>query len=120
MSIMESVDRIIRVNTLAGSRLEVPLEVPAGLTVLGDGEVAPAGWRRFSILSQEDGDKKIVWDAGSLAQIREAKELFVRMVKEGLKPYRVDARGQAVEEMAEFDPLAEEVAFLPRALVVAG
>jgi hypothetical protein len=47
--------------------------------------------------------------------------MFVNLIKKGLKPFRVGVDGKATSEvMDEFDPHAEEVIFLPQALVAGG
>ena len=75
----------------------------------------------FQIMNFKDGDKRVVWDSGSLAEIQAAKEMFDNLRKEGLMPFRVGVGGKAsAEEMTEFDPLAEQVLFLPGKRLVAG
>jgi len=86
------------------------VQIPASLKVLDDSEEIPDGHSVFSILNQEDGDKRIVWDSRNLAEIRDAKDLFDSLIAEGMIPYCVDAGGQKTREvMTLFDPVAEEV-----------
>ena len=86
------------------------VEIPATLKVLEASEDVPAGHSVFSILNQEDGDKRVVWDSRNLAEIRDAKDLFDSLIVEGMIPYCVDASGKKTSEvMSLFDPVAEEV-----------
>jgi len=86
------------------------VKIPTSLRVLGDSEKVPAGCSIFSILNQEDGDKRIVWDSRNLAEIRDAKDLFDQLIAEGMRPYVVGSDGQKTKEiMTIFDPVAEEV-----------
>lgn len=117
---MSTVSRVIKLRVLQGSSLSEDYEVPDGLHVVED-EVPNNHNRMFRILSQEKGDERVTWDARSLADIRAAKQMFVDFVKKGLKPFRVGLDGKAsAEVMQEFDPLAEEVIFLPMARVAGG
>jgi hypothetical protein len=86
------------------------VEIPATLKMLDDSEEIPAGHSVFSILNQDDGDKRIVWDSRNLAEIRDAKDLFDRLIAEGMRPYVVTHDGKKTHEiMTIFDPIAEEV-----------
>lgn len=68
----------------------------------------------FRILSQKDGDKRVVWCRRVVAQINAAKEMFMELLGKGMVPYRVGIDGRATSDvMREFDPLAEEVVFMP-------
>jgi len=114
-------NRSIIVQTVARSSVAAEIAVPDELRILDDGEQPPAGAGIFRVMTPQDGDKRVVWER-TLAEIREAKKLFVKLVKEGLTPYRVDAEsGRATAEvMREFDPAAGEVIFMPVALVKGG
>jgi len=73
------------------------------------------------ILDPERGDERITWNRKSLKQILEAKALFLKLVKKGLTPYRVEAGGKlAVKAMKEFDASAEEILFKPKGIAVGG
>ena len=75
----------------------------------------------FRIMTAKDGDKRVVWNRNVLAEIRDAKKMFDDLVKQGLCPYRVGTDGAATSEvMDEFDPVSEEVIFLPIAMVRGG
>ncbi len=97
------------------------IEIPDCLEVL-DGTQQPApGQRAFRVLSPRYGDQRITWSARSLAEIRAAKKLFLELVKKGLTPYKVGGDGKKSSHvMRKFDPRAEEVIFLPAALVAGG
>ncbi len=82
---------------------------------------ANKGNRTYRILTQKDGDKRVVWDSNDLQQIIDAKTMFDECIQKGLVPYKVGTGGRATSEvMDEFDPDAEEVIFLPVAAVVGG
>jgi hypothetical protein len=75
----------------------------------------------FHVLTKEDGDKRVIWDSRDLAQIRDAKKMFLNLIKQGQVPYKIGVDGNASsEQMAEFDPNAEEVIFLPIKAVKGG
>lgn len=104
------------------SNLSVKIKIPENLQVLDNPEEKPsAGFGAFRIMTPKDGDKRVVWDKRDFAQIIEAKAMFDECVVQGLVPYRVGINGQATAEvMAEFDPHAEEIIFLPIAMVMGG
>lgn len=109
----------ITVPVLRGTPLRETVEVPEGIQIL-EGHV-PEGHFCFRILDPEKGDERLTWDSMDFRQIKAAKELFVNLIKKGLKPFRVGLDGKATSEaMSEFDPNAEEVIFLPQALVAGG
>lgn len=98
----------------------LPCDVPDELTICEE-DAAPPGCGMLRILTKEDGDKRVVWNRAILQEIVAAKKMFVDLVKKGLVPYRVGTDGAATSEvMDEFDPEAEEVIFLPVALVRGG
>jgi hypothetical protein len=110
----------LEITIVAGSNLKDKFAVPAELHVLEDERPANHD-RMFRILSQDKGDDRITWDSRSLPDIRAAKKTFLDLVKKGLKPFKVDPSGKATTRaMREFDPLAEEVVFLPQAAVAGG
>lgn len=68
----------------------------------------------FRIMSQADGDKRVVWCRKVIAEIKAAKKMFLDLISKGMVPYKVGVDGQAsAMEMKEFDPTAEEVIFMP-------
>ena len=112
--------RTIEASTIKGSRASVEIQIPDSLKVL-EAEKAPEGYGTFRIMTQKDGDKRIVWDSSNFNQIVEAKDLFNKCVAEGLVPYKVGIGGKATSEvMNEFDPHAEEVIFMPVTMVTGG
>jgi hypothetical protein len=109
----------ITVPALKGTSLREEVELPEGIQIL-EGDL-PQGKHCFRIMDPEKGDERLTWDSGDWFQIKAAKELFVKLIKKGLKPFRVGTDGKATSEaMSEFDPHAEEVIFLPQALVAGG
>jgi hypothetical protein len=102
-----------------GSRLMEQVPIPKQLRVF-DGVVPPPNHGIFQIMNPKDGDKRVVWDSNSLAEIQAAKQMFDDL-KKHLTPYRVGANGKASsKQMDEFDPLAEQVIFLPIKMVQGG
>ena len=77
-------------------------------------EAAKEEFGCFRILSQKDGDKRVVWCRRVIAEIKAAKRMFLDLISKGMVPYKVGVDGKAsAEEMKEFDPTAEEVIFMP-------
>jgi hypothetical protein len=97
----------------------LPYELPPTLTVWDKGE-RPKG-HIFRILNSKDGDKRVVWNSLSLAEIQDAKRMFDDLVAKGLVPYRVDESARRTPEvMSVFDPAAEEILFAPIQLAAGG
>lgn len=121
-TLSEKTVRVIKVKTLQGSNIQEEVIIPDELHVVDDNGMKPVHHdRMFRILSQDKGDDRITWDSQSLADIRAAKNMFVDFIKKGLKPFKVGVDGKVTAEvMREFDPLAEEVIFLPMARVAGG
>ena len=96
-------------------------DIPDDLTVIEDIKaVPPPDNGMFRIMSKE-GDTRVVWNRLSLVELRSAKEMFDDLISKGMVPYHVGEDGQASPtEMAEFDPSAEEVIFMPMQLVCGG
>lgn len=118
---MTSLARTISITLLAGTNVKEDIAIPEGIEILEDGRQPPNGYFMFRILSQEKGDERLVWNSRSLREIHAAKEMFVDLIKKGLKPFKVGLNGKATSEvMNEFDPTAEEVIFLPQAFVAGG
>lgn len=75
----------------------------------------------FRIMSQADGDKRVVWCRKKIAEIKAAKTMFMGLISKGMIPYKVGVDGAATsEEMTEFDPTAEEVIFMPVRAIAGG
>lgn len=108
----------IEVGGKPGAAIQIP--IPEGLTVQ-DEAVAPKGYGMFRIMTKKDGDKRVVWNNRSLPEIQAAKSMFDSLSSQGLTPYKVGSGGKASSAvMDEFDPLAEEVIFLPMRAVAGG
>lgn len=96
------------------------LPIPDELRVT-DGTCQADGDCVFRIMSQKDGDKRVVWNKFSIPEINAANQLFKDLIAEGMVPYKVGVDGKATSEvMTEFDATAEEVIFLPIRAVVGG
>lgn len=120
-----TVDREINVTVMsAGGRptnLSAAVTLPETLSILPDGVQRKQNQHLFRILTQKDGDKRVVWDSTSFQEIRDAKSMFDDLVGKGLVPYRVGEQGENTNEpMVEFDPAAEEIIFLPIPALVGG
>lgn len=104
------------------SKLSAKIKIPDSLQILDTpDEKPPEGFGAFRIMTPKDGDKRVVWDKRDFAQIIEAKAMFDECVAQGLVPYLVGLDGRATAEvMTEFDPHAEEIIFLPIAMVAGG
>ncbi len=111
----------LNVRQVAGSPLSFVLELPPSLRLLGDREAPPRGCGCMRIPNPARGDDRVVWDARDFAQIADAKRTFDELVLRGLTPYRVGIDGAATSEvMDEFDPVCEEVIFVPLPLIRGG
>jgi len=94
--------------------------IPEELSILEESR-APENHGMFRIMSQRDGDKRVVWDRMSLIEINAAKNMFNSLVAQGMVPYV--AGGGATPSstvMREFDPHAGEVIFMPMRAIVGG
>lgn len=114
-------ERTIEFTVIHGTKLKETIKVPNEMVILEDDQKVRDHHHVFRILSPEKGDERLTWDSRSLMELQAAKRMFIDLVKKGLKPFRVGVNGQATSEvMSEFDPSAEEVIFLPQALVCGG
>lgn len=120
MSTLTEDKSVIVINPMHTASVEV--EIPSNLRVWGDTtRNLPPGHKLFRVINQKDGDKRIVWDSHSLAEINEAKRLFDNLVEQGMTPYAVDPQGKrSATVLAEFSPDAEEIVFAPIAALVGG
>lgn len=118
---IETIQRTIDVSVLLNSSLKVSVDVPSEIQFLEDGQKLEKGRHCIRIMHPDKGDERLTWDSTSLAELQQAKKLFVDLVKQGLTPYRVGLNGKSTAEvMDEFDPHAEEVIFMPTATLVVG
>lgn len=103
------------------TNLKTTINIPDCLEVLENPtDIAKKGFGCIRVMTQEDGDKRIVWDNNDFAQISEAKNMFDNLVLQGLVPYCVGHDGNAADIMIEFDPYAEEIIFCPMHMAVGG
>lgn len=81
----------------------------------------PKHIRTFRIMTPNDGDKRVIWNCRVIREIKAAKDMFLNLIKQGMMPFRVGVDGKrSSERMEEFDPIAEEVVFIPMPAVVGG
>jgi len=89
-------------------------EVPEILKILDSETVTDPENGCFRVMSQKDGDKRVVWSRKVIAEIKAAKQMFLDLISKGMTPYKVGVDGAATSEvMKEFDPIAEEIIFIP-------
>lgn len=114
--------REIVVQAIKGGKGSITIVVPECLEIITDPVLTPReGCGVIRVMTPQDGDARVVWNSNSLGEIEEAKNMFNKLIAEGLVPYRVGVNGKATAEvMAEFDHYAEEIIFLPIPLVVGG
>jgi hypothetical protein len=119
---MTTTARTIEIQQFANNKKGFKLEIPESLGILDNPtDKAAPGCGVIRVMTPADGDKRVVWNSGIFAEINDAKEMFDKLVLEGLVPYRVGLNGKSTSEvMSEFDPHAEEIIFLPIAMVVGG
>ncbi len=102
----------LEICEFSGEKIEFSLFPPDSVNQVPNNRNSDFG--SFRIMSPKDGDKRVVWCRRVIAQIQAAKKMFVDLIAQGMVPYEVGVDGQATsKEMKEFDPLAEEVIFLP-------
>lgn len=84
-------------------------------------EIEASDFGCFRMMSQADGDKRVVWCRRVLAEISAAKKMFMDLLSKGMIPYKVGVDGAATSAvMTEFDPTAEEVIFMPVKAIAGG
>ncbi len=95
-------------------RMIEKIDVPKNLTVLTGDNQPDDNQGCFRLLTETAGDERIVWNRLNLAEVADATKMFNDLVKKGLVPYEVGTNGKATSEvMKKFDPMAEEVIFIP-------
>ena len=99
----------VNLAVFEGLRKEILL--PPTMRVLESDEKPPEDCLlMFRVIDPKEGDKRIVWDSTNFQEIVDAKEMFDKLIEEGMIPYCVDPTGQRTPEiMTEFDPFAEEI-----------
>ena len=118
---IDSPPTIISVPVLQGSILREDVEIPSEIQILEQDETVPEFHHCFSIIDPAKGDERLTWDNRCLQQIAAAKKTFVALIQKNLRPFKVGINGLATSDvMTVFDPLAEEVIFLPMAPVKGG
>ena len=96
------------------------LRVPDALTITKS-ETPPKDCGMFHIMSQPDGDKRVVWSRRSLLEINAAKSMFNDLIQKGMIPYCVGADGRKSSTvMGDFDAAAEGVIFVPQHAITGG
>ncbi len=102
-------------------RVTENFDVPDDLTILVGDEKPTTDQGCFRLLTEKAGDERIVWNRLNIAEVIAATKMFNDLVKKGLVPYKVGTNGKATSDvMKEFDPMAEEVIFMPVQALVGG
>ncbi len=109
---------VIDVPVIENSNLTMQMVVPDSLRVVED-SLPPPKHGMFRIINHKDGDKRVVWNSESLAEIQAAKEMFDDLKKK-MTPYKVGKGGAKTEIMKEFDPMVEQILFAPTQLAMGG
>ncbi len=68
----------------------------------------------MTIVTAEEGDKRVPWDPTNPAQVEEARSKFNEFIGAGHRAYRMGSHGQRGERISEFDPNAGEILFTGR------
>jgi hypothetical protein len=71
--------------------------------------------KKMTILT-EKGDERIVWDMDNGLEAKQAKNRFVKLLKEGFKAYSVNQNGEKNRRITEFDVEAEEILLIPQTI----
>lgn len=117
----QTAPRKLDLSLMMGSNLKESMEIPEGLSLLEPGQEPGPEDGCFRILSPKSGDDRLTWDKRDFSAMQEARRTFVDLVKKGFKPFRVGNDGKKSNEvMQQFDPLAQQVIFVPMAPVAGG
>lgn len=103
----------------ASSPQRMTVDIGEHLSILGDGDEQPDGSCAFRLLTPDDGDKRVVWNTFSLAEIGEAKEMFKQLQEQGMVAYAVGRDGNPTSNKIEtFEPAAGDVFFRDKEIIV--
>lgn len=83
----------------------------------GEAELQPPGMPEDSIVFRvlsENGDDRLLWDRKDPEQIKEARAKFDEYVGKGHTPYACRGDGKPGAKVDTFDPLHEEIIFVPK------
>ncbi len=100
--------------------------VPDSLSIVEHDYKAKESEHSFHVMTPEDGDKRIVWNSRSIAEINDAKKMFNDLISNGFLPYRIKDGKPSKEVMREFDPhsgevmMIEDVVFVPQPAIAGG
>ena len=72
----------------------------------------PINGKHYMAITDETGDTKVMWSKDNADEVENARETFKRMKKNGYAAFKVEGKkGEAGEQMHEFDPNAERIIF---------
>ena len=116
-------ERVIHIDTKdnKGKRTTVEVGIPEELQIYTKRPPKKKKIGVMRVITIKDGDRRIVWDPMSIAEINAARKMFNDLVKQGMKPYQVGTDGSAsAKVMRKFDPHAAECIFLPLGMICGG
>ena len=115
-------ERTIPASIIQGGNLSARITVPDSLAILDEPKAVPGdNCGCFRIMSPEHGDQRVAWDRTQPAQVADAGRVFNQLVERGLVPHEVGVGAVKTNRIMDvFDATAEEVVFLPVALVAGG
>jgi hypothetical protein len=103
------------------SKATAKIDIPDSLGILDHDEPVPQDCGMFSILTEADGDKRVVWNTLSIPEINDAKEMFNNLIAKGMTAFAVGLDGQQTSrELKFFEATAGEVVFAPARALRAG
>jgi len=117
----QTTPRVLDLTPMTGTNLKEHLALPDGIVLLEHDQEPDPESGVFRILNPSSGDDRLTWDKRDFRAMQDARQTYIDLVKKGFKPFRVDATGkQTTEAMQEFDPLAQQVIFVPMRPVMGG
>jgi hypothetical protein len=87
---------------------KAPMQPPQPLTIDDD----PVNGKHYMAITDETGDTKVMWSRDNPDEVEVAERAFKDMKKKGYAAFRVDKKGDAGEQMHDFDPKAERIIFI--------
>lgn len=77
--------------------------------------VESTGRITFKIADPVEGDVRKSWDKGKPAEVEDAEATFEHLTKDkGYAAFKVGSRGKKDEQIRSFDPMLEQLVFVPQ------
>lgn len=67
----------------------------------------------LAIMDRQEGDLKVIWDAGNDDEVEAARAQFDELRSKGYLAYTVEERGRKGTQIRKFDPSAEKIILAP-------